>query len=453
MMGGIEAGKAYVKFLLDDGQFKKSLAGVGSKLKAIGTVGMAVSAPIVGMFTAAAFAASDAQETMSKFSTVFGNQAAAMKTWGDNLANTVGRSKYEVAGMLASFQDLLVPMGMNAQGAGDMSKQLAQLAIDLASFNNLQDAAVAGDLAGALTGSGEVMKKYGVILNEAAVKQELLNMKLDPKTATEAEKAQARLNIIMRGTTAAQGDAARTADGFANRMKALKSKLHDASVALGDALLPHITKFVDKLGVIVDKVAVWIEQNPELVEKIALVAAGVGAASAAVIGLGAALTLVTLHPIVAFLALVAGAVAYTILSFDNWHDRIHALLKLLGPLGYGLSKIVELSERMGFNVLPESTKEKSSPFDLLAGDSIHPEMEKIQAETKSLQAKVQTAANSANASLPATAKIGNDATRAAAVTGVNAKMAAGIAELVKIQGEALRIMKTPVRGGFRVGTS
>ena len=95
-----------------------------------------------------------------------------------------------------------------------MSKQITALATDLASFNNLADDDVLRDLHAALTGSGEVMKKYGVIVSEAAVKQELLNQGLDPKNATEQQKVMARLAIIMRGTTAAQGDAARSAGSF-----------------------------------------------------------------------------------------------------------------------------------------------------------------------------------------------------------------------------------------------
>ena len=44
------------------------------------------------------------------------------------------------------------------------------------------------DLHAALTGSGEVMKKYGVLVNEAAAKQEVLNQGLDPKVATDQQK-------------------------------------------------------------------------------------------------------------------------------------------------------------------------------------------------------------------------------------------------------------------------
>ena len=44
---------------------------------------------------------------------------------------------------------------------------------------------------------------------------------IDPEEATQQQKVMARLAIILAGTSAAQGDAARTADGFANQLKRL----------------------------------------------------------------------------------------------------------------------------------------------------------------------------------------------------------------------------------------
>ena len=46
-----------------------------------------------------------------------------------------------------------------------------------------------------------------------------------------ARKVMARMAIIMRGTTAAQGDAVRTGGSFANQMKRLKGSLADVAAA------------------------------------------------------------------------------------------------------------------------------------------------------------------------------------------------------------------------------
>lgn len=255
--GSIRAGKAHVEMgLKGQTTVLKGLAslkaGIGNVAAGIAKAGIAAGAAVgalagagaVVLFKNSIAAASDFQETMSKFNVVFGENAAAMKSWGDTFASAVGRSKGEVASFLAGSQDLLVPMGLDPTAAMGMSKSLTQLTYDMASFNNKADADVMNDLQAALTGSGEVMKKYGVVLNETAIKQELLNQGLDPKNATEAQKAIARYNIILAGTTAAQGDAIRTADGFANQTKTLKATWDDFQVMLGEKLLPMMTELV-----------------------------------------------------------------------------------------------------------------------------------------------------------------------------------------------------------------
>lgn len=188
--------------------------------------------------------ASDMQETMNKFNVVFGQSSAEMKKFSDEMAAGFGRSKQQIAEFLSSSQDLLVPMGLSADAATRLSKSMTALAMDLASFNNMADADVMRDLHAALTGSGEVMKKYGVIVSEAAVKQELLNNNIDPATANEAQKAMARYNLILDGTTAAQGDTARSAESFANQTKAITAKISDFMVTVGEKLLPIMEEWM-----------------------------------------------------------------------------------------------------------------------------------------------------------------------------------------------------------------
>jgi len=240
-------GSLAVNVVARTGNLVRGMNRARSAVKGFTVYAAGVVATAGGLLTLAVRNASDAAETMSKFDVVFGGRAKAVSEFASTVATATNRSKHELYGFLAGFQDLFVPMGATSQQAEVMSRQLTQLAIDLGSFNNMNDADVVRDLMAAMTGSGEVMKKYGVIVSESAVKQELLNSGLDPKQATEAQKAFARLEIIMRGTTAAQGDAVRTAEGFANQVKGLKSELYDLSVEVGSQILPTITPFVSML--------------------------------------------------------------------------------------------------------------------------------------------------------------------------------------------------------------
>lgn len=288
----VRAGKAEVELGLRD-RLQRGLDAAAQRLRRFGTVVASIGAGMTAMggailapFITAITAASELEETMNKFNVVFGDNAGAMKEWGDSFAKQVGRSKTEVAGFLASNQDLLVPMGLDPAAAEQMSQELLALTVDLASFNNLQDADVARDLQAALTGSGEVMKKYGVIVSEAAVKQQLLNDGINPKHATEAQKANARFAIILAGTTAAQGDAVRSGGSWANQLKRLQAAIKDTRAAIGTAILPAVTQFLS-LGVkLVGNLQTWIDQHRELVLSVAAVGAGIVAAGAAISSLG-----------------------------------------------------------------------------------------------------------------------------------------------------------------------
>jgi hypothetical protein len=128
-----------------------------------------------------------------------------------------------------------------------MSITLVQLAADLASFNNtpIEEAIVA--LRSGLSGEAEPLKRFGVAINDVRLKQEALNMGLyDGKGALDiTAKTQAAYALILKDTNLAQGDFARTSEGFANQMRILQASLSDAATEVGLVLLPYFKEFVN----------------------------------------------------------------------------------------------------------------------------------------------------------------------------------------------------------------
>lgn len=298
MASNVKAGGAYVELSLNSERFVKGLTqaerrlkNIGSSLTSIGTKFAAFGTAGVAGFIPAIRAASDAQEQMSKFDTVFGDQTDAMKEFADVTADELGRSSASIRQFLAQSQDLFVPLGFDQDQATELSKTLTRLAVDLASFNNVADEDALRDLNGALTGSSELMKKYGVIVNEAAIKQELLNQNLDPSNATEQQKVLARLNIILAGTTAAQGDAVRTAGSFANQMKRAQGIVRDLAIEVGDALLPGLTKALNIFNGLSRSFRGFATENREVIQAVFGVTVGVTALGVAMIGVGAAISI------------------------------------------------------------------------------------------------------------------------------------------------------------------
>ena len=201
--------------------FKTAIAGI-----AVGTV-----------FKEIITAASDLEEVTSKFEVVFAGQIKTVEKWADTLQESYLMSTRESKQYLSSIQDLLVPMGMQADAAAKMSFETVKLAADLGSFNNVKTATVIADIQSALVGNFETMKKYGVVLNVATVNQEALTSGLvKSKDEINASiKAQAAYNIILKGSAAAIGDVERTSDSWANQMKQLKASIEDLKATLGSS--------------------------------------------------------------------------------------------------------------------------------------------------------------------------------------------------------------------------
>ena len=189
------------------------------------------------------------EEMQAKSSVVFGRFVSSVRKELELFGNNVGRSTQELEGMASSIQDTFVPMGFARGEASKLSVQLTKLAVDVASFNNASDVQTMMAFQSALVGNHETVRRFGVVITEATLKQELLRMGItkSAKEVTNAEKVQARLNLIIAGTSDAQGDAERTSDSFANSMKALGAEFQEFMVEAVTPLLPALSKVIQSL--------------------------------------------------------------------------------------------------------------------------------------------------------------------------------------------------------------
>jgi hypothetical protein len=238
-----------------DDNVKKASGGMDNFVGNLKKVGAALGATFAASQVAAfakesIMAASGMEESLSKVRVVFGDGAAQVEAFGKSAAENLGISNQAALEATGTYGNLFQAFGLGQGESQKMSTSLVQLASDMASFNNtsVDDAILA--LRSGLSGETEPLKKFGVALSETRLKTEALAMGLITSTKealTPAAKAQASYALIMKDTTLAQGDYARTADGTANTMKTLQAKFEDAKVAVGEALMPA---FKGLLGVL-----------------------------------------------------------------------------------------------------------------------------------------------------------------------------------------------------------
>jgi hypothetical protein len=190
--------------------------------------------------------ASNLEESQSKVNVVFGEAAGVVNEFAETSAQAFGITKQAALEATGTFGNLLQAFGTGKGQAAEMSTTLIGLAADLASFNNtgIEDAIQA--LRSGLSGETEPLKRFGVAINDVRLKQEAVTLGLyDGKGALDINaKTQAAYALILKDTSLAQGDFARTSDGFANQMRILKASLSDAATELGTILLPYFKQFI-----------------------------------------------------------------------------------------------------------------------------------------------------------------------------------------------------------------
>jgi len=248
---------------VDTSQVSKGLRGVSNQFKNLSTqlkstgqaLTLGLTAPLALLGRQFVKTASDAEETQAKFSAVFKELTSEAEDFVQATAQELGRSTNDLRAFMGTLQDTFVPLGFARKEGLEMSKALTKLTLDLSSFNNMAQPEVLRALQSAIVGNHETVRRFGVIINQTVLSQELMNMgiKDGAKNATEAQKAQARLNIIIKGTTDAQGDALRTSGSFANQVRRLSSQFEDFAVEIGNVIIPVINKVIGFFGDLIQK--------------------------------------------------------------------------------------------------------------------------------------------------------------------------------------------------------
>lgn len=259
------------------GGFRKTLGGLGGAI-----AGFAGGAAIAQFAKESIKAASDLSESVSKAKVVFGDSSKEVMKFAENSATAFGQSKQQAIEAAGTFGNLFVSMKLGQKESAGMSTSLVRLASDLASFNNTDPAEALEALRAGLVGETEPLRRFGINLNDATLKAEAMALGLEfvGDQMTPATKAQAAYSLILKQSTTAQGDFARTSAGLANQQRIMTAQFEDAKAALGEKLLPVALKFVGFLnstGIPALKTAVeWIDKNSETLATLAKIV-GVGA--------------------------------------------------------------------------------------------------------------------------------------------------------------------------------
>jgi hypothetical protein len=205
-------------------------------------------------------AASDLSETISKVNVLFGTASSDIQEFASSAAGALGQTKQQALDAAATFATFGKAAGLSGQDLSNFSIDFVKLSSDLASFNNTSPEQAINAIGSALRGEAEPLRAYGVLLDDASLRQAALELGIVSTTKnalTPQQKVLAAQKLIFEQTGAAQGDFERTSDGLANKTRILTAELENAKVTIGDALLPIVLE----LATFISETVIPIIQN------------------------------------------------------------------------------------------------------------------------------------------------------------------------------------------------
>ena len=179
------------------------------------------------------------KQTMGEFSKEAGDYA-------HELQDLMGIDASQFMRNQAVFMSMANGFGLAREQAYEMSKGLTELAYDFSSLYNVDLEEMFTKLQSAIAGEIEPIRRLGVSLTEATLKELALEKGFTKsvEAMTEAEKAQLRYIAIVETATSNNviGDFARTLESPANAMRVLKQQITQLGRAIGSVFIPIISQ-------------------------------------------------------------------------------------------------------------------------------------------------------------------------------------------------------------------
>ena len=321
----------------------RNLSKIGDSFISIGKKASILSAGLVAVGTKSFLMAADFEDAVGATEQIFKDSADAVSSWAEGLDTSFGIAKKEALEYSNLMGSMLINIGnLTEKEASKQSAKLIELAGDLTAMygGTTQDAVRA--LTGALKGNNAMLDNYGMAVNESLIKSKALEMGLIGTTGEMSLQAKqaATLALIYEQTGAAQGQAAREADGASGAMRALRTEITNLSTELGEVLLPIITPMIGKLR---DIVAGFREMSPEMQKTIVTVGAVTAAIGPLLVVTGKILKALPLikAALVALtgpIGLVGGAI---ILVAANFEDVVKNVTRMWNTFSSGISSSVK----------------------------------------------------------------------------------------------------------------
>lgn len=264
-MTGINVGSVFFDVGLNNKTFKKGIlsagkfaeASLGAVFSKIGKLALAAfSIKAITKFASSAIGlASDLAEVQNVIDVTFGQGNKKIEAFAQSAVTSFGLSELSAKQYMGTMGAMLKSMGLSSDAVETMSTDMVGLAGDMASFYNLDGDEAFSKIRAGISGETEPLKQLGINMSVANMEAFALSQGITKSynAMTQAEQALLRYNYLMSVTSDAQGDFARTSDGWANQVRVLKLQWDSFKASLGSAFITALTPVIQWLNVLMGK--------------------------------------------------------------------------------------------------------------------------------------------------------------------------------------------------------
>lgn len=195
------------------------------------------------------------------------------------LADSIGLTSKQYRDSATSIATYYNNMGMTTEQTNNLTKETMSLVADLAAITDMPFDEAMSRFKSGLQGNYEALDAFGINIsaNLLSNSEFVKSLGVSWNSLDDNSKMQAVYNEILRQSSSATGLASQEAESFGMKSKYLSERIEEVRGVIGEKLLPVLEPFIERIAALVENIAEWVEDNPELTRTILIIVGALGA--------------------------------------------------------------------------------------------------------------------------------------------------------------------------------
>jgi hypothetical protein len=253
---GKEAASSFTKALAQASAdpMVQTLNKLGNAASQVGrSLTFGLTAPLVGVGTAAVKLAADAEQAQKRLEQMFGPLSVDLMQELKQLQKEVPATTGELFQMAARFGELLIPLGLAPDMIARMSKELIIASKNIGVFAGVNSERSMNAIINALIGQSRELKKLGIEIDDITIRDEVYRLGIARvgSTLSTTQKVLGAYNVILQRSQVVSSTLQDQQNTFNVRLIFFQKTLKETGIVIGNQLLPFMTQLVQRAGELV----------------------------------------------------------------------------------------------------------------------------------------------------------------------------------------------------------